>query len=378
MKLKAIHIVVDEKFIDGAISLFETDERVENTYVIISEKEIFSYLKTPGIIRVANNEVLDLINKFDVVFIHSLPAIPLYLIPKIRKDIKLIWLAWGYDFYEKPFELIKIKLIGEETFIHTKFLRLKQFLYWRNRRKAFLVRLQMKKVIKRIDYFSGVFPYEYLLLKEANPAFRAKPLDFYYGATDFFIPESPSAIINYGKKNIIIGNSANITGNHLDVLKTISSVPLDKDAKIIIPLSYGGPVSYINKVEEYAEKIAPGQVISLKKYLPLNEYLELISNCKVAVFAHERQQATDNIFMQLIYGARVYMSETSMAYAYLKSIGLKVYSLQSDLNLFNDEMDEEDILTNRRILSEQYSSSKLINRVQVIYSKLIDDLQYVP
>ncbi len=72
------------------------------------------------------------------------------------------------------------------------------------------------------------------------------------------------------------------------------------------------------------------------------------------------------------------MSETSMAYAYLKSIGLKVYSLQSDLNLFNDEMDEEDILTNRRILSEQYSSSKLINRVQVIYSKLIDDLQYVP
>ena len=32
--MKVIHFVIDDKFIDGAITLFESDERVENHYVI--------------------------------------------------------------------------------------------------------------------------------------------------------------------------------------------------------------------------------------------------------------------------------------------------------------------------------------------------------
>jgi hypothetical protein len=89
------------------------------------------------------------------------------------------------------------------------------------------------------------------------------------------------------------------------------------------------------------------------------------------VFEHERQQASDNIFMQLLYGERVYMSETSEAYTYLKSIGLKIYSLQRDLSLFNVEMTDEDILNNRSVLSNHYSSSKLVERVRTINSTIL-------
>ena len=159
---------------------------------------------------------------------------------------------------------------------------------------------------------------------------------------------------------------------YLDVLKRISNYFDSKEESLIIPLSYGGSLKYIKKVESYAESIAPGRVITLKKYLPLNEYLGLISNCKSAIFAHERQQASDNIFLQLIYGARVFMSENSAAYVYLKGIGLKVYSLQKDIYLIMTPMGLQDIMENRKILSSLYSSSTLIKRVKDINTVFLE------
>ena len=82
-----------------------------------------------------------------------------------------------------------------------------------------------------------------------------------------------------------------------------------------------------------------------------------------------RTGGADNIFIQLLYGARVYMSENSA----VKSIGLKVFSIQSDLNLFNEELSDEDVITNRKILSSYYSSSKLIERIKKINDILIKD-----
>ena len=219
-----------------------------------------------------------------------------------------------------------------------------------------------------------MFPYEIDLIKEYHPEFNALPLDFYYGAKDFFIPEHPEKEIRHGKKNIMIGNSADMMGNHLDVLKVLSNIEIDKMAKIIIPLSYGGSPTYVDKVVKMAEVIAPGQIVSLRNFLPLQDYLNLITNCRTAIFAHERQQASDNIFMQLIYGARVYMSETSEAYHYLISIGLRIFSLQKDIHLFNEEMRDEDVMLNRSILSSHYATSKLIERIKKINTQLIGDI----
>lgn len=372
MKLKIVHALVDQKFLDGAISLYETDNRVENTYVFVGKKTEPKYLKYSDVYYVDQDNALEFLNKFDVVIVHSLRAIPMNILKDIRQGVKVVWYGWGFDIYESPFDFVPIPLYGSETKKNTRYIRFRSFIGKNKVKKRFYLKTHFNSILKRIDYFSGVFPYEIDLIKERHPQFNAQPLDFYYGAKDFFIPEEPSMEIRHNKKNIIIGNSANMTGNHLDVIKAISSVNIDKEAKLIIPLSYGGLSTYINQVEKAAEEIAPGQVVSLRNYLPLNDYLDLISNCKTAIFAHERQQASDNIFMQLLYGARVYMSETSSAFVYLRSIGLKVYSLQSDLDLFNEEMSDEDVFSNREILSSLYSSSKLIERVKEINTILID------
>ena len=81
--------------------------------------------------------------------------------------------------------------------------------------------------------------------------------------------------------------------------------------KCIIPLSYCGSNEYKNEIEQRAKELFKDNLVSLRSYLPMNEYLNLISKCKTAIYLHNRQQASDNIFMQLNFGARVFMSSKS-------------------------------------------------------------------
>ena len=371
MKLRIIHIVTDDKFIDGAITLFDSDDRVDNKYVVIGNETSFKYIKSDKVVFISVNDAIDVINSFDVVILHSLPAIPLRLIEHIDKRVKVVWFAWGYDIYEDPYNFIPISLYGPRTKRYLLPGIIKDRLFFSKNITKQEVEKFKNTFLERVDYFSGVFPYERELLRCYQPSFNAKGLDFYYGSTNFFIPESSEESIIHGKKNIIIGNSGNPTGNHLDVLVTLSKIKMDGEAKLIIPLSYGGSERYKCIVEKHANRLAPNRVVCLRNYLPIDEYLGIISSCRTAIFAHERQQASDNIFLQMLYGARVFLSETSQAYDYLKKIGFCVYALQKDYSLINNELSDEEVLNNRRLLSSLYSSSKLISRVKKINTVLM-------
>lgn len=374
--MKIIHFVVDDKFIDGAISLFEADDRVENKYLIIQKKyQDFNYLKNANVERIKKNEILKKVAGCDAVVLHSLSVIPIYIIARIPKPIKVIWYAWGHDLYEGLFKsIIPTNLFEVETEkylkAHPPISSLKKktkYLY-----KTIMHKLFLESALARIDFFSGVFPYECDEIKKYHSCFTAKPLDYYYGSSKFFIPENFDTVVKHGKKNVIIGNSGNATNNHLDVLQKLRQEKCSIEGQIIIPLSYGCDDEYANTVYAAANEIYPNQINALREYMPLNDYLNLTSNCRVAIYAHNRQQASDNIFLQLQYGAKVYMPEKSLAYHYLKSIGLKLFSLENDLGSFNEDIDDKDVLENRRILSSLYSSSKLIERIKKINDELCE------
>lgn len=365
-KRKYLHCLHDDKFLDGAISLFEEDTRIENTYVLFvqnNKQESFRSIKSSKARIQSIDTFLDCVSDYDVVILHSLLAIPIEMISRIPNPIKVVWLMWGYDFYN--FQICNIRLFGPLSG-KTLTLRARARLI----KSAVLFTLFKKTIYKeslyRIDYFSGVFPYEYDLLKNLPryPGIKAKPIDFYYGSTNFFIPEEPNYEIENKFLNVIIGNSGDLRNNTLDAFEILNkSLDSKQVEKIIVPLAYGTDTLFINKVKEVGRKLWGEKFLSLDTFIPLDEYLKVVSNCKVAVYFHERQQASDNVLMQLMYGARVFMSETSMMYKYLKSLGFYIYSLQHDYEMINIPLTKEQIITNRTILSEYYSSSKLIERV---------------
>lgn len=366
---KYLHCLLDEKFLDGAISLFEEDNRIQNTYVLFVRDPLqytFNFVKSPKAHIQDVNAFLDYVSGYNVVILHSLHSIPIELIRQIPPSIKVVWLMWGYDFYN--FKICDMRLIGP---LSRKTLALRDQM--KTIKSALKYKFFEKKIYKdslaRIDFFSGVFPYEYDLLVNLPryPDIKAKPIDFYYGSTNFFVPEEPNYEVENSFVNVIIGNSGDSRNNTLEAFEILKN-SLDSNGveKIIVPLGYGADKLFMKKVKERGRLLWGEKFMPLDSYLPLNEYLQVVSNCKVAVYFHERQQASDNVLMQLMYGARVYMSETSMMYKYLKGMGFYIYSLQEDKDDINLPLTKEQIITNREILCNHYSSSKLIERIKVM------------
>jgi len=373
--MEYLHCLKDEKFLDGAISLFEEDKSVNNTYILFVNNPLdytFKYIKSPLAKKNSIDLFLEIVNQYETVVLHSLTSIPIDFIPQIPKRIKVVWLMWGFDFYNS--RVYPQKLLHRLTYnclsLHDQLkIRLSSFVFHITDEHKY------QQALYRVDFFSGVFPYEYSLLLSSSryPGIKAKQVDFYYGSTDFFIPEEPSRIINNLHSNIIVGNSADPTNNALDAFELMySKLDINVIEKVIVPLSYGNNERYIAEVKETGKRLWGNRFEPLESYIPLDDYLSLISNCRVAVFFHERQQASDNVLMQLLFGARVYMSETSEMFQYLKREGYHIYSLQRDLEMINTLLSDEEVIENRALLSKNYSTSKLVERVIRMNSIIAD------
>ena len=376
--MNIIHCICDDKFIKGAMELFNEDRRHKNTYAFIkNKKRIFKarYLSAEDILILDEREFLQCVSNYDVVILHNWFTLREQIICKIPRICKIVWLAWGFDLYNPRNPMIPIQIYGKDTLEFEK--QQNSIPIWiTNLLNSYRARYR-QKALSRVDFFSGVYPYEYDLLKKYKKVFRAKPLDFYYGSMQFFIKDEIDTHIDNKKKNVIIGNSADPTNNHYEALTQLLKISLDKDSKIIIPLSYGGNIKYKEWIKGYANKLYPNSINALDNYLPLHEYLQLVSNCKYAIYAHKRQQASDNILMQILYGANVFLSEDSFAFNHFKELGLKIFSLESDLNDNFQGLTDDDILLNRKILAQYYGQTSLLKRVllmnDIVQNKKIID-----
>ncbi len=369
-KKNTLHCCVDDKFIKGAISLFETDDRVENTYTIVTDKKEFKYLDTNFIKPVTPDSFLDFCSNYDVVVLHNLSSLPLEIISRIPRKIKVVCFSWGSDIYSPFNPIIPMDLYEKKTkhiLDVTGFFSLKKFLAF-VKYKTYKKRIR-ERALQRIDFYSGVFPYEYDLIAKNVRGFVAKPLDFYYGSTNFFIPEIPDQRVSE-KDNVIIGNSGDSNNNHLDIIDYLEHIEFPQDCKIIMPMSYGGSKKYVTSVIKDWSNSFKSIFTPVLDYLPLDDYLELISNCRTAIYYQNRQSASDNVFMQLMFGARVFMSNKNAMFHYLKDQGYHIFSLQDDVDLLLKPLSEKEVFENRLLLSNQYSTSRLIDRIKTINDQL--------
>lgn len=380
MKNKGIilHIVNDDKFIDDQIDFLSKNNTPSLTNLFITfTKNNFKYIKTLDKVKKIQEEEFLLLFKnkeIKAVFLHSLYVIPLYLLEKIPQKIKVFWFAWGYDIY-KPYPYIKshseIKLYHKYTKFAIINSSLKKF------SKNILCRFGLYQherniyinAIKRIDYFSGVIPTEYNLIKK-NPYFRAKQFHWMYSLTSSLINQSKiySSPIITGK-NILLGNSGDPTNNHIDAMTELTKYLDNKSTnKIILPLSYGGDPHYLKKVISFGKKKFSNSFIPLTKFMPFDQYNALISECANCIFYHERQQALGNIILAIWNGAKIYMSKTSILYKYLKSLGFIIFTVQNDLNLFlNKNLEPTKVIHNRKLIIQHFSEDVAKNYVDKFY-----------
>lgn len=375
MKFKICNICADEKFIDNAIEGMDLFADKWNSLWIICQNtnNELRYIKKHinRITKVQENNVLNYISEygFDAVILHSYGVISPTIIKDIPRKIKLFWFGWGYDIYNfpenKPF--LKWNLYKPLTYNYINPSVFTKLRHIASHLKFYLLRKDKVycESLKRIDYFSGVVDFEYDLLKR-NPNFRAQKVLFSYSN-----PTELDTYEHFNGNNILVGNSAAFTNNHLDLLEHLKPVDLSA-RKIILPLSYAGTIQYGKKIENAYKQIYGNNVIALIDFMPYDEYKRYIQSCSIAIFFMVRQQAMGNIKSSLKYGCKVFLSEDNPVYKYFKDLGMIIFSVEKDFNTNNlaHPLTDIEIKHNRNILNKLYDYNAYIRKLETIYNKL--------
>lgn len=298
---KLLHIIDDPKFINMCKETFDIDN-VEN-YYLKSGLVTVDYLSQ---------------NEIDVLFIHFLREPEINFLNSHKLSVPVVWFFWGADGFRLG------KFYNKFLLPKTKKLKLKLAFYsglsngLKELQKRFLPTVidatsfyrKNIQALSKIDVIVPVMPGDYYLLKEAYNI-SAKLFHFNY-----VVPVSDEVFQVKSQKNILLGNSADFSNNHIEIIDKLAEMDLE-NRKVYVPLSYGNR-QYAEYIKSYVEKRIPGNGVCLMEFLDLESYQNIIRSCGIVLMNHLRQQALANIVQALVAGARVYLHPESTVFHFLK------------------------------------------------------------
>lgn len=387
MKGRLLHISEDEKFINSANSQFEAAFENKNFFHIFKNNDDseLKYVLLEENVKIINslegvNKLLSTINKEDVVIFHSLSPRFISFINSLPKEIKTVWLCFGFEIYnDKNFFSVDILYdkITKKTFTYKEPIWIKIKIFLNKFYKIFLKQKEdnsqklKAKAIERIDYLACSFEEEFNLVSKLIGQ-KKFFFPFWYYPLERIVDVNTNAKII--RNDILIGNSGTKTNNHLDIFKKIEHYNLN-DRNVIVPLSYGDKM-YIDHIMLKGRETFKDFFLPLDKFYNIEDYNNIIMSCGVAIFNNRRQQAVGNILALLWFGSKVFLSYKSTFYAFLKSLSIHVYSFENDLNenSINVLLSDKEIEHNRGVLKRVLSTEMLNEQLkQTIDSLLLDN-----
>lgn len=372
MTLKIIHIINDEKFPDAAYTAFELAYPNQNEFIIFSKSKELTHLKLikPRFLPTYYLYSAYLIQKSiqaDIVVFHSLHEGNLRILNALPKTIKTIWLGWGYDYYD----LIDAPLLKEKTLNYQQSLsdrdpiKLKSII-----KKIIVPKVHKRKLINKIDIFSPVLYEDYLLVKQSIDNFTPKYVSWNYGTLeDDLIRGFEGKSVH--DNNILLGNSASLTNNHLDAFEILKKVNLNS-RKVITPLSYGDPV-YKNYIIEQGKTTLGSAFTPLIDFMPIDDYIKTVQSCPIVVMNHLRQQALGNIVIALYLGAKVFLNKENPIYQFFINLDAVIYDIESLGSEMNSKLTQRQIDKNRQILQKYWGRDRILDKTTNIIKQALSN-----
>jgi hypothetical protein len=360
-----IHLIDDEKFLDTFIERFD-EYHSDNLYLVITKQNdqklnhIKKNAKKVTKINIETFEWEKFFNKIgpdDKLIIHFLKGPKVYFAYKLLNKISIpvYWVFYGAELYKNLSDrnLYDLYDYGFQT-KKTQRLKLKLKFYT----KLFFKNDYFNYVLKNINFFCFWNEYDYdLAKKHLNGNFKFHFFRYFM----FDISEISQRKETQKELNVLLNNSASITGNHLTVLKDLNEKNIINSLdKLVVPLSYGS-VTHGQVVLEEGSLIARDVFYPILDFLPKQKYFNLIRSCKIAIFAHRRQEAGNNIFFMLGIGAKVFLRKENNIYSYLTDKGYKVFDYDQ-INSIEDfeELSKAEKLINYNLLLEEFSESQIL------------------
>ncbi len=358
--IQSLHLLSEMKFLPWIKHTFSREGWCSE-YIIINRKLRHQHRQIePHLCEVSGDEygiryILRSASGADFLFHHFLDNIKAEIIVRMQQPVIHCWCFYGAEIYQQT-PLFRDRLYGKATVQKLKFFPEIRFryelraLYYRfvKRERTPLQSLQL--ALPRIDYILWYIRTEINFIQQTIqlPPF----LFFQYFQLDDVLPPHETWVYKTHKK-ILIGNSATIENNHFDVLAALRKVQLN-DYEITLPLTYGQFSRYKKAVKREFTEVLGTKVTFVEKHIPLEKYYDELKKHRTAIFLHHRQQGLGNIFYLLYIGAKVYLSNQSIIYTWLRENDIQVFSFEDEfITDFNNQdigLTDEQALKNRELL----------------------------
>jgi len=380
--VNVLHLTPDEKFILFFSDVFGQRGNVTNRYLVQADQHTpLTHVGGLDVWRVVGKdyfsspEMTEDLAWADCLIVHYLDVGGARMILKAPSRVAIVWSGWGGDYYGLMPGGERL-LYGDETrqllnnlHIPRQTLGEKMLALARKAKCQALNRLVVMPALRQVDYFSAPIKSDFTLLKQAlDHRFTAEYTQLNYGSVEktFLVGGE-----HCHGDNILIGNSATPTNNHLEIFKLLAAQDL-AERKLIVPLSYGLP-EYRDAVIEKGRAAFGDRFVPICDYMPLPEYNNLIAQCSVAIMNHRRQQALGNIGAMLHRGAKVFLDEGGPVYSFFKERGAHVFPM-SMLGKPNDHvfdaLTEQQVDLNREILELEWGHDRVMKNAQEFVSRI--------
>lgn len=292
-------------------------------------------INSPSKIKTTINVLVFLI-KAEKIIVHGLFHPKTLLLLALNPWVlgKCHWVIWGGDLYRKR-----------------KNNSLQAILY--EKLRAF--------VIRRFGHLITHIEGDYRLAQQWYGA-RGKWHECFMYPSNLY-QEASIQLLPHEGINILLGNSADPSNNHIEVLEKLKSCS-GENIKIYCPLSYGDQ-SHAQRVSDYGESLFGDKFIPLRNFMPLEEYNKLLAIIDVAIFNHNRQQGMGNIVGLVGLGKKVYLRNDITTWQTLSNIGLVIGDI-NDIEL--RPLDDRSANKNKAKIEMYFSRQNLVNSLQKLFT----------
>lgn len=373
-----LHLLSDDKFSDYAIDQFSRAAPRKNDFVVLvfGKDDCLKNIRNKDNVRVIRegsaqvDEICKHISGYNAVITHNLSTEAREkIIQAAFGKIKTAWVFWGFELYGRKKN--EWKYLGPRSKFYQTLFKLKGNV------KNFINKSYMADdlyevgphVFKNLDYCLTDLKEDY---ETAKSYFRSN-FDFLW-YNYYSIEETLGSLKNQhvNDQNILIGNSATLSNNHLEAFHVLNKLSIN-DRKIITPLSYGNNW-YARIISRKGRALFQNHFHPLVRFIPREEYNQILRSCSVVIMNHYRHQGMGNIISAMWLGSRVYISKRTTTFAYFKRLGAHIFSVEDDLNSSNTKalspLSHDMVMENREILFREYGKAHMLRKVDEIINEL--------
>jgi dTDP-N-acetylfucosamine:lipid II N-acetylfucosaminyltransferase len=369
--MRIVHIAGDEKFIDQALRQFDEILPGQNQCMIVTKRWLLRHVRHPSACRVsalmaAWGSLRRSLRECDLVVMHSLTPVLWQASQWLPQGKPLLWLGFGFDYYD----LINANggegCLGPLTaaFLRTRRSGLRK---WLHNRKQMSWSKVKQRALARITHFAPILSVEYQMIRERHPDFPAQFVPWSYSSVeDSFASHEP--VLAQDANDILVGNSAAGSNNHLESIDLLKSNHCWGGRKIVMPLSYGNrdyrKVVLDRGREAFGERFHP-----LLDFVASKEYMMILSHCRTVVFNHLRQQAVGNILILLHQGSVVFMHSSGPVFRVLREAGAVLFSLEElaqKPELIDARLSVGQVERNRRVIKDIWGREQVSRRTKAM------------